>query len=180
VKKGTTNMSEFCGDLIGMDLPDGRNRLILFDFLFVDNAGLLWPAFRGNIYDGATIPRWAWTLFGSPYTEHYRRAAAFHDVAYMYQLRTRLLADRMLKEAAIVDGTGKSKACLMEQCVRLAGQKYWDDLDQGNHDEMLVPDAIDSVPSDIFIPVTYQTALKTLKAECADKWTDLAIKAAQR
>jgi hypothetical protein len=173
-------MSEFGGDLIAMDLPDGRKRLVLFDFMFLDNAGMIWVTFRGVVYDGATIPRFAWSIIGGPYEGKYRRAAAIHDPDYTFQYRMRLMGDRMLREGAIADGTGVCKAQIMESCVRQFGQHAWDDLDQGDYRPDLVPAYINAVPSDSGIPEMYKTAVAKVKAEMLANWTELMIKAAQR
>jgi len=33
----------------------------------------------GACYDGATIPRWAWSIIGHPFTEEFRFASLIHD-----------------------------------------------------------------------------------------------------
>lgn len=173
-------MSEFAGNLIGEDLPDGRKRLVLFDFMFVDDAGMIWITFRGIVYDGATIPRFAWPIIGGPYEGKYRRAAAIHDPDYTCQYRTRLAGDRMLREASITDGTGLCKAQIMESCVRQFGQHAWDDLDQGDYRPDLVPAYINAVPADAGIPDMYKSAVARVKAEMLENLGALIIKAAQR
>lgn len=173
-------MSEFLGDVMLKEIPrESRKMVVLFDFAYLDNNGLLWPCFRGDVIDGASIPRAFWTIFGSPYTGAYRRSAAPHDTAYMYQLRTRPQADRMLYEAARCDRTSATMAWTMLRAVRNFGQGPWDDLDQGDHNDMLVPDVIADIPSDVMIPDMYKVEMKLLKAQCEDLWTNLAIKAAQ-
>jgi len=169
-------MSEFIGELITMDLPDGRKKVILFDFAFANATGAIWPAFRGDVIDGATIPKWAWSIFGSPYCGKYRRAAALHDTAYMYQLRGRKLADEMLSEAACEDGCKNSTCWILERAVRNFGQTYWDDMDQGDRKTDWIPAGIMEVQSDILIPDMYKEAMVFLRTETEEAWAQLAIK----
>src|SRR5437764_14441178 len=54
---------------------------MLADFSFTDPAGVVWLTQKDYVVDGASIPRAFWTLVGSPYTGHYRRASIIHDKA---------------------------------------------------------------------------------------------------
>lgn len=164
-------MSEFLGHLVTEMLPhETRKVVVYFDFAFLDSNGKLWPTFRGDLIDGATIPPLFWTIFGSPYTGPYRRAAAPHDTAYQYQLRSQIEADRMIEEAALCDKTGETKAWLIERAVRNCGRTYWEDLDQGDHNINLVPEEIRAVPCDVFIPMQYRAELAALKEYCFDRY----------
>jgi len=164
-------MSEFLGRLVLEEIPHDKLQMVVyFDFAFLDSDGRLWPCFRGDIIDGATIPRFGWTIFGSPYTGLYRRAAAPHDTAYMYQLRSQIEADRMLREAAKCDRTGKAMAWIMERAVRNFGLSAWRDLNQGDHNIDLVPDEVRAMPCDVFIPQQYRTELAALKEYCFDRY----------
>jgi Protein of unknown function (DUF1353) len=60
--------------------PD-RDMVMDRDFWFIDRYGKRWEAPKGEKIDGASIPRALWTLVGSPYTGHYRRASIVHDIA---------------------------------------------------------------------------------------------------
>lgn len=96
-------------------------------FAFIDSAGQYWtvPVLTrteaGRTYtlglfsDGASIPRIAWTLIGTPEGPYYP-AALLHDAGYVLKTRTRAATDWMLYEACIAlmvrphDGKGIAKA----------------------------------------------------------------------
>ena len=61
---------------------DGADRLMELrePFTFVDSCGNTWMAPAGFIFDGTTIPRALWTVFGDPFIGDYRRAAVIHDL----------------------------------------------------------------------------------------------------
>lgn len=60
--------------------PDRKMRL-LARFSYIDPNGLEWEAPKGWIIDGASIPRFAWSVIGGPYDGRYRNASVIHDVA---------------------------------------------------------------------------------------------------
>src|SRR5437762_11786204 len=55
-------------------IPD-RKMQMLADFSFTDRADIVWLTPTDYVVDGASIPRAFWTLVGSPYFGHYRRAS---------------------------------------------------------------------------------------------------------
>jgi len=60
--------------------PDRKMRL-LAPFTFIDPNGVEWQAPRGWVIDGASIPRFAWSVVGGPFDGKYRNASVIHDVA---------------------------------------------------------------------------------------------------
>lgn len=73
----------FIGDVVTKWLRhDGDDRLMQLreSFTFVDSRGHTWTAPKGFIFDGTTIPRALWTVFGDPFIGDYRRAAVIHDM----------------------------------------------------------------------------------------------------
>ncbi len=50
-----------------------RRMELLEDFFYTDPSAKNWPAARGTLVDGASIPRALWTIVGSLYTGDYRR-----------------------------------------------------------------------------------------------------------
>jgi len=50
-------------------------------FGYVDPKGQKWDAPAGSIVDGASIPKFAWTIIGGPFEGKYRNASVIHDVA---------------------------------------------------------------------------------------------------
>ncbi len=107
----------------------GRDRKmqLLEDFTFCDSAGSEWYAFEGTVFDGASIPRFLWPLFGSPFVGDYRRAAVIHDAFYKRtrkQFCTRKDVDQMFLEAMRCDGVGRIKSRLMYAAVRAFGPRW--------------------------------------------------------
>lgn len=73
----------FVGDVVTKWLRhEGEDRLMELreDFGFFDSRGNEWTAPEGFIFDGTTIPRALWTVFGDPFIGDYRRAAVTHDL----------------------------------------------------------------------------------------------------
>jgi hypothetical protein len=73
----------FIGDVVTKWLRHpGEDRLMQLreNFGFAESPELIWIAPAGFIFDGATIPRAFWTVFGDPFIGDYRRAAVIHDL----------------------------------------------------------------------------------------------------
>lgn len=85
---------------------------------------------KGFVFDGASIPRWLWSLVGSPQTGRYRDAAIIHDWLYYRgrvwprDYRPRKDADRVFYEAMRANGVGYERATLMYWAVRLFGPRF--------------------------------------------------------
>ncbi|HET7437502.1 MAG TPA: DUF1353 domain-containing protein [Thermoanaerobaculia bacterium] len=50
------------------------------NFSFIEAPATVWTAPAGFVFDGATIPRPLWSVFGDPFIGDYRRAAVIHDL----------------------------------------------------------------------------------------------------
>jgi len=61
------------------DREDNDLMILMEDFSYQRKDGKIYTARQGMIFDGATIPRWVWTLVGSPYTGPQRKPAIIHD-----------------------------------------------------------------------------------------------------
>lgn len=59
---------------------DGRTMTLLEDFEYVDPLDRKWVAPKGHVVDGASIPRFAWTIIGGPFEGKYRDSSVIHDV----------------------------------------------------------------------------------------------------
>jgi uncharacterized protein DUF1353 len=73
----------FIGDVVTQWLRhDGDDRLMRLreNFSFVETPNHIWTAPAGFVFDGTTIPRALWTVFGDPFIGDYRRAAVIHDL----------------------------------------------------------------------------------------------------
>ena len=58
------------------------------DFSFSDPNGFSWTTPKGHTVNGASIPRWAWTIIGSPFTGPYFPASVIHDHYVCERTRT--------------------------------------------------------------------------------------------
>jgi hypothetical protein len=98
--------------------PD-RDMSLLSDFAFTDPDGRDWPAPKGSVVNGASIPRALWSLVGSPYTDDYRRASVVHDVACNTTGVSRKEADVMFFHACRAGGCGPVQARILYAGVRI-------------------------------------------------------------
>src|SRR5262245_9101617 len=62
-------------------LEEGRKMRLLETFTYIDPKGAAWLAPEGSVVDGASIPRFAWSIIGGPFEGKYRNASVIHDVA---------------------------------------------------------------------------------------------------
>ena len=61
---------------------DGRTMTLLTELRYTDPQGEVWVAPIGSVVDGASIPRYLWSVMGGPFEGKYRNASVLHDVAY--------------------------------------------------------------------------------------------------
>jgi len=101
-----------------------RGMLLLDDFAFVDDTGFEWVAPKNSIIDGSSIPRFAWSLVGSPYVGLHRNASVIHDVFCQFRNQPVEKVHRMYYDAIRFSGIGKSKAKLMYQAIKIGGPKW--------------------------------------------------------
>jgi hypothetical protein len=99
---------------------------LLENFAFVDAAGVIWTAPAGSIVDGASIPKFLWSLNGSPFVGRYRDASIIHDVYCITRSRPHEEVHKMFWDAMICSGVAKSKAHTMYMAVRDHGP-IWDE-----------------------------------------------------
>jgi len=109
--------------------PD-REIILLDDFYYIDPSGKRWPASKGSVVNGASIPWPLWNKWiGPPFVGNYRRASVVHDVAC--DLREKIcassqIAHRMFYDACLCGGVGKTKAKVMYWAVKAFGPKWGD------------------------------------------------------
>jgi len=119
----------FIGKVVTQWHDNDRDMIIGRDFGFMDSTGYTWWARRGDVIDGASIPRVAWITTGPPYTGKYRRAAVLHDSGYIWKTRPRKEVDRMFLAAMKLAGVSLVKRWKMYLAVRAFGAKPWEDCD---------------------------------------------------
>lgn len=75
--------------------------------------------------DGASIPRLAWSIIGSPWTGKYKYAVVIHDYLTATQTTTRREADRIFLDAMKVLNVSRWKRRVIWLAVRLFGWSTW-------------------------------------------------------
>ena len=86
VDEAANGDKEYFGKYFGLPvkaewLVDGRKMKLSENLIYEDPNSVLWIAPKGVIVDGASIPRIAWRIIGTPFTGKYRVASVIHDVA---------------------------------------------------------------------------------------------------
>jgi len=127
-------------DRVMMRFPEELNLKFLVDDEFFlmsnftyksENHGLITcPA--EYLTDGASIPKFAWVLIGSPWSGKYPRAAVIHDwlcssEGVILNTRNRLTkkeTDDVFLEMMKFLGVSWFKRCKMHKAVRLARRKF--------------------------------------------------------
>ena len=119
----------FIGRFVFEWLDDGVNMCLHNDLIYICNDGLRIQISKGEVTDGASIPKFLWSTEGSPFTGLYRKAAVIHD--YLYRLgygKTPLVsrerADKIFYEAMLELGVSKFEAQKKYRAVRLFGPKW--------------------------------------------------------
>ena len=106
-------------------LPDDPRKMrLLEDVVFISDQGVQFCALKGDIIDGASIPRFFWRLVGSPFVGKYRRATVLHDVYCENKIWGHKQIHKMFYDAMIDDGVSKTKAKIMYRAVKMFGPKW--------------------------------------------------------
>jgi len=75
----------------------------------------------GFLTDGASIPSFAWSCVGGPFSGRYVKPAILHDFLYAVHLYSRRQSDLIFLEALKVCGVSRLKRQLMFHAVRFGG-----------------------------------------------------------
>src|SRR5881397_3847413 len=103
----------FDGDPVTKWNPDGRTMTLLTELRYTDPHGVVWTAPIGSVVDGASIPRYLWSVMGGPFEGRYRNASVLHDVAYGDKKRPWQDCDRMFYYAMRCSGVSATEAKTM-------------------------------------------------------------------
>lgn len=105
--------------------------------IFILDEDLIWEGEtrkivvkKGFDFDGASIPRFLWSIIGSPMTGGYQRAACLHDALYAGEVLPRKECDGLFLEAMKSDGVSYTKRYSMYWAVRTFGGSVWDKHDR--------------------------------------------------
>jgi len=110
---GATKWGYYSGDPVTRWSPDGRNMILVTELRYTDPKGEVWVAPAGSVTDGASIPRYLWSIMGGPFEGQYRNAAVLHDVAYGEHNRPWQDCDRMFYYAMRCSGVNEVEAKTM-------------------------------------------------------------------
>ena len=119
-----------CGDEMPVCLHGDLLQFTEDAYLF-HNWGREWKLSRferqGNTYDGASIPRWAWSIIGHPLEQRFRWPSYWHDRLCESSLTwaDRRLADAMLLVLLEEAGVGYWRRTVMWIAVRLYAWLWW-------------------------------------------------------
>ena len=105
------------GDPVTKWNPDGRTMTLLTELRYTDPQGVEWVAPIGSVVDGASIPRYLWSIMGGPFEGQYRNASVLHDVAYGEHKRPWQDCDRMFYYAMRCSGVNAVEAKTMFYAV---------------------------------------------------------------
>jgi len=101
------------GDPVTKWNADGRTMTLITELRYTDPQGFVWIAPIGSVVDGASIPRYLWSIMGGPFEGRYRNASVLHDVAYGEHNRPWQDCDRMFYYAMRCSGVSGAEAKTM-------------------------------------------------------------------
>jgi len=113
VVPGATKWGFYDGQPVTKWNPDGRTMTLLTELRYTDPKGNVWVAPIGSVVDGASIPRYLWSVMGGPFEGRYRNASVLHDVAYGDKKRPWQDCDRMFYYAMRCSGVSAVEAKTM-------------------------------------------------------------------
>jgi hypothetical protein len=121
---GATKWGHYSGDPITKWNPDGLTMTLLTELRYTDPHGEVWVAPIGSVVDGASIPRYLWSIMGGPFEGKYRNASVLHDVAYGEHNRPWWDCDRMFYNAMRCSGVSAAEAKTMYYALYKFGH-HW-------------------------------------------------------
>lgn len=87
-------------------------------------TGTIFHVEAGFIFDGASIPDFAWSIVGHPYMPGYRRPSAVHDYLMRYQTVPSHEAHRYFYYCLLLEGVSRWRALTLYNSVRLFGPRF--------------------------------------------------------
>jgi hypothetical protein len=103
----------YSGDPVTRWNSDGRTMTLLTELRYTDPQGIIWVAPAGSVVDGASIPRYLWSIMGGPFEGQYRNGSVLHDVAYGEHKLPWQDCDRMFYNAMRCSGVNAVQAKTM-------------------------------------------------------------------
>ena len=101
------------------------NVFILFEDVAVESLGYNITVKKGFDFDGASIPKWLWSIYGSPLNGNYVVASLIHDGLYASQKVSKSVSDKIFLDVMKQSNVGYIKRTSMYLAVKMFGGKDW-------------------------------------------------------
>ena len=98
---------------------------ILSEDKTVESLGYSVTVKKGFDFDGASIPKWLWSIYGSPLNGNYVVASLIHDGLYASQKVSKSVSDKIFLDIMKQSSVGYIKRTSMYLAVRVLGSKDW-------------------------------------------------------
>ena len=102
-----------------------ENLFILSKDKTVESLGYSVTVKKGFDFDGASIPKWLWSIYGSPLNGNYVVASLIHDGLYASQKVSKRISDMIFLDIMKQSNVGYIKRTSMYLAVKLFGAKDW-------------------------------------------------------
>lgn len=104
-----------------------ENVFILSKDKTVESLGYSVTVKKGFDFDGASIPKWLWSIYGSPLNGNYVVASLIHDGLYASQKVSKSVSDKIFLDVMKQLNVGYIKRTSMYLAVKMFGGKDWKD-----------------------------------------------------
>ncbi len=163
----------FVGDVEAkwlVESGDDRRMKLLKEFSYVDANGKRWTTPKDWIVDGASIPRFLWTLVGSPFTGGYRRASVIHDYYCDKKNEPWQAVHKMFYWASLAGGVSEVEAKILYAGVFVGGPR-WKDVHFSNHPPRIKaePGDFDSIEVVPWRPTVSEEKMKEIQSWIQDE-----------
>ena len=101
------------------------NLFILSKDKSVESLGYSVTVKKGFDFDGASIPKWLWSIYGPPLNGNYVVASLIHDGLYASQKVSKSVSDKIFLDIMKQSSVGYIKRTSMYLAVRVLGSKDW-------------------------------------------------------
>jgi hypothetical protein len=118
------NCNRYVGNVQTEWLEDGRRMKLLQPLQYIDPACNVWEAPKESIVDGASIPKFAWSIIGGPFEGKYRNASVIHDVACDQKKKPWEAVHEVFYNAMIASGVSSVTAKIMYAAVYHFGPRW--------------------------------------------------------
>ena len=98
---------------------------ILLEDVVVESLGYRLTVKKGFDFDAASIPKWLWSIYGSPLNGNYVVASLIHDGLYASQKVSKSVSDKIFLDVMKQSNVGYIKRTSMYLAVKMFGGKDW-------------------------------------------------------